>query len=101
MKFLDQKSNFGAYLERREKAFMSVNQDRTSRVFVVWGLRMQSLSSCHQTNITCHGHTVWDDTFNMNPPDSQRAVVVSPDFGASINLSVMSLSQLTNQSIIQ
>ncbi|KAI0219170.1 hypothetical protein LSAT2_029225 [Lamellibrachia satsuma] len=75
MKFLDRKSNFGAYLERREKAFMSVNQDRTSHVFVVWGLRRQSLSSCHQTNITCHGHTVWDDTFNMNPPDSQRAVV--------------------------
>ena len=76
MKFLDEKSNFGAYLKKREKAFRSLNEDRTSRVYIVWGLKKQSLSKCHQTNITCYGHTMWDNEFEMNKPESQMALVV-------------------------
>ncbi|KAI0227713.1 Protein dispatched [Lamellibrachia satsuma] len=75
MKFLDEKSNFGAYLKKREQAFRSVNQDRTSHVFIVWGLKKQSLAMCHQTNVTCYGHTVWDNEFDLNQPESQIAVV--------------------------
>jgi len=80
MKFLDEKSNFAIYLNKREKAFKGLGADRTSHVFIVWGLKKQTLRPCHNTNITCHGDTVWDKDFDMNPPASQKAIVVSRCF---------------------
>ncbi|XP_070577306.1 protein dispatched homolog 1-like [Ptychodera flava] len=47
---------------------------RTADVYIVWGLKNQDDKKCHQTDYECTGDTVWDESFDLNPPPSQQAL---------------------------
>ena len=44
---------------------------------MVWGLKHQDRRACHMTDFKCTGTTVFDDSFDMNPPPCQLAMLVS------------------------
>ena len=77
LKFLKDSTNFGKYLAKRTSEFSSRGGSETLSVHVVWGLDLQDISSCHHTDVKCTGKTVWDDTFDINQPGAQQALLVS------------------------
>ena len=76
IKFLPDDTNLGKYLAKRNAAFSTVGNAETVEVVIAWGLREQDLSECHHTDPVCTGKTVWDDTFNVNAPEAQQALLV-------------------------
>ncbi|KAK2158902.1 hypothetical protein LSH36_162g08051 [Paralvinella palmiformis] len=75
VKFLKDDTNIGKYLTKRNTAFSTVASSETLEIVIAWGLREQDLSECHHTDAKCTGKTVWDDTFNVNSPEAQEALL--------------------------
>jgi hypothetical protein len=46
-------------------------------VTIIWGLKEQDRGECHHTDYKCKGKTVFDRSFDMNPPPCQTAMLVS------------------------
>lgn len=60
-------------------AFRPSQEDNVIVVHVVWGLKDQDRSECHHTDFECKGKTVFDKSFDLNPPPCQNAILVSYD----------------------
>ena len=45
-------------------------------VHLVWGMGPRDFSACHKTDHRCNGRQVWRDTFDMNTPPAQMALLV-------------------------
>jgi hypothetical protein len=61
----------------RETAFQPSEEDNLVTVHIIWGLREQDRSRCHFTDYKCKGETVFDTSFDLNPPRCQNAMLVS------------------------
>jgi hypothetical protein len=46
-------------------------------VSIIWGLKEQDRSECHHSDFKCKGKTVFDRSFDLNPPPCQTAMLVS------------------------
>ncbi|XP_077977450.1 protein dispatched homolog 1-like [Glandiceps talaboti] len=66
-------NNFVEFNDKSSKAFVPSESDETT-VYIVWGMENQDLSSCHHTDYECTGQTIWDDSFDLNPTPSQKAI---------------------------
>ncbi len=64
----------GKFIEDINKYQSSVESN--AQVYIVFGLRQQDLDSCHHTDATCTGKTVWDPNFNMRTLEIQNAFKV-------------------------
>lgn len=70
--------HFEKFDDRTLNSFQPSGQDDITKVFIVWGLKPQNRSSCHPRRFAdCVGSTVWDDSFDLNPPPAQDALMVS------------------------
>ena len=58
-------------------AFRPSQEDQVVIVHIIWGLNEQDRSSCHHTDYKCKGKTVFDRSFDMNPPPCQNVMLVS------------------------
>ncbi|XP_078001163.1 protein dispatched homolog 1-like [Glandiceps talaboti] len=67
-------NNFVQFKRKMLNAFKSSSLQKSTVVYIVWGLQNQDLSSCHHTDYECTGDTVWDNTFDLNPTLSQEAM---------------------------
>ncbi|XP_077990897.1 protein dispatched-like [Glandiceps talaboti] len=67
-------NNFVIFNDKSTSAFVESDADVTTEVLIVWGLQNQDLSSCHHTDYECTGETVWDNSFDLNPTPSQKAL---------------------------
>ncbi|ELU03862.1 hypothetical protein CAPTEDRAFT_209557 [Capitella teleta] len=74
-KFLPDDSNAGKYLSWNTNLF-STSGDNTNnvQVYLIWGLKVQDISSCHKTDFECTGNTVWDSNFNLDSATTQQAL---------------------------
>ena len=48
-------------------------------LYLVWGLKPTDTSDCHYTDYHCDGVKSYDESFDMNTPPTQRALLVSID----------------------
>ena len=69
--------NYGVAQRLAQDAFVPSYDEEVVRVFVVLGMNPQDRSRCHKTDFLCKGETVWDDSFDLNPPPAQMALLVS------------------------
>ena len=69
-------TNWGKALDMRKNAYMASQEDKVLVVHIIWGLKEQDRSDCHMTDYECKGRTVFDDTFDMNLPPCQTALMV-------------------------
>ena len=60
----------------RKSAFLASQEDNVVVVHIIWGLKEQDRSDCHMTDLKCNGRTVFDDSFDVNPPPCQTALLV-------------------------
>ena len=56
--------------------------EQTVNVAMLWGLKLQDLSSCNRLhyrkpNEKCTGNTIYDTTFDLNDPSAQLDLLVS------------------------
>lgn len=69
-------TNWGKVTDMRKDAFMVSQEDNVLVVHIIWGLKEQDRSDCHMTDYRCKGRTVFDDSFDMNLPPCQSALLV-------------------------
>lgn len=60
----------------RDTAFQVSEEDDIVTVNVIWGLQEQDRSDCHFTDYKCKGKTVFDNSFDLNPPPCQTSMLV-------------------------
>lgn len=70
-------TNWGKVADMRKSAFLPSQEDNVLAVHIIWGLKEQDRSDCHMTDYKCKGRTVFDNSFDMNPPPCQTALLVS------------------------
>ena len=70
-------TNWAQVDDLNRNAFARSQEDQVVVVHIIWGLKEQDRSSCHHTDFKCKGKTVWDTSFDLNPPPCQIAVLVS------------------------
>ncbi|XP_074662875.1 protein dispatched homolog 1-like [Tubulanus polymorphus] len=75
VKFMSETTNIGKALDRRSNAFKQVSTQNKVVVKIMWGLGFRDMSVCHKTDYKCKGNVVWDDTFDLNPPPVQMALL--------------------------
>jgi len=76
--YFRENTNFGRFEQNHDMAFRdSLDSDHTSKIYLVWGLLEQDLSSCHLTDHLCFGRTVLDEGFQINSKAAQLAMLVS------------------------
>ena len=68
-----------------KNAFLPSQEDRVVVVHIIWGLKEQDRSGCHHTDPKCKGKTVFDNSFDLNPPPCQNAMLVSGEKSSSFN----------------
>ena len=76
VKFLKDESNFGKYLIKRTDGFVQSDDSLIVQVQLMWGMKHQDISECHHTDVECTGKNVWDEQFNVDSIDIQRALWV-------------------------
>ncbi|XP_028396305.1 protein dispatched homolog 3-like [Dendronephthya gigantea] len=59
----------------RESAFRPSEEDNIFAVHIIWGLKEQDRTNCHFTDYKCKGKTVFDTSFDLNPPPCQNAAL--------------------------
>ncbi|XP_048586326.1 protein dispatched homolog 3 [Nematostella vectensis] len=59
----------------QNEAFPPSKEDRVVKVYIVWGLQTRDRSSCHFTDYKCTGSARFDESFDMNPPPCQTAML--------------------------
>ncbi|KAI0210536.1 hypothetical protein LSAT2_004733 [Lamellibrachia satsuma] len=74
--YFKEDTNFGQFEQKHDMAFSdSLDSDHTSKIYLVWGLLDQDLSSCHATDHLCIGRTVLDNQFEINSKAAQLALL--------------------------
>ena len=73
IELLPSDSNFGSYVIKRSEFSFG---DTPFRIFIPFGLQPQDLGRCHRTDSACFGDTVFDNTFDINAPEAQQAILV-------------------------
>ena len=69
-------TNWGKVTDLRKNAFKPSQEDDVIVVHIIWGLKEQDRSDCHITDFKCRGRTVFDESFDMNLPPCQTALLV-------------------------
>lgn len=70
-------TNWGRARILTRDAFLPSQEDNVIVVNIVWGLEEQDRGDCHHTDFECKGKTVFDKSFDLNPPPCQTAILVS------------------------
>ena len=65
------------YLAKRSTEFVHSDDSVLTKVYLIWGLKQQSLDECHHTDVDCTGTIRWDNDFDINDDQSQLALLVS------------------------
>ncbi|XP_032219569.1 protein dispatched homolog 3 isoform X1 [Nematostella vectensis] len=68
-------TNWYSIKQLRKLAFRPSQEDKVVIVNLIWGLQPQDRRSCHFTDYKCKGKTVFDHSFDMNPPPCQMAML--------------------------
>ncbi|XP_033125748.1 protein dispatched homolog 3-like [Anneissia japonica] len=63
------------HTKRRYRFKDSVEGDDIVELYVVFGIKTVDLSVCQFTEFECFGNTVYDDSFDMNSPQNQQALL--------------------------
>lgn len=73
--------NIEQFQDKNLNAFRPSGEDKVIKLYIVWGIKSQDQSMCHprRFNESCTGSTVWDNSFDLNPPPAQAAILVSHD----------------------
>ncbi|PVD32343.1 hypothetical protein C0Q70_07776 [Pomacea canaliculata] len=75
IKYYKNEHHFGKAALLIRDGFKPSTEDKVIKVYMVWGLREQDLSTCAKTDINCKGVTVWDKGFDLNPKRAQSALL--------------------------
>ena len=70
-------TNWAKYNVLNNNVFRSSQEDYVVVVNIIWGLKEQDRSECHHTDFKCKGNTVFDQSFDINPPPCQISMLVS------------------------
>lgn len=77
MKTFKENTNYGRAKVKRLNSFKHSTEDTVIRVFMILGLNPQDRDRCHKTDFAnCHGESVWDEGFDLNPAPAQAALLV-------------------------
>ncbi|KAK3750726.1 hypothetical protein QZH41_017279 [Actinostola sp. cb2023] len=68
-------TNWYSIKELRRSAFKPSQEDKVIKVNLIWGLKPQNRDACHYTDYKCKGTTVFDESFDVNPPPCQMALL--------------------------
>ncbi|XP_064642213.1 uncharacterized protein LOC135496682 [Lineus longissimus] len=72
-------SNYGKSTRMRLYSFKLTERDQMLRMYIIWGLKKQNVSSCNYWNIqnvtNCKGQTDFDEEFDINKPGGQLAMM--------------------------
>lgn len=85
LSFFKDDHNFAKAQKLSLDKFVPSAEDNNVKLYISWGLKKQDRDSCHKTDFACEGKTVWDESFDLNPPPAQLALLVS-------NINLLSLS---------
>lgn len=70
-------TNWEKISDLRQEAFLPSQEDNVVVVYIIWGLKEPDRSGCHRTDYKCKGKTVFDKSFDLNPPPCQKAMMVN------------------------
>ena len=70
-------TNWAKFRHINNNAFKKSQEDQALVVHIIWGLKEQDRSECHHSDFKCKGKTVFDRSFDLNPPPCQTAMLVS------------------------
>ncbi|CAB4012475.1 dispatched homolog 3-like [Paramuricea clavata] len=68
-------TNWATFRHLSNNAFKKSQEDHAVVVSIIWGLKEQDRSECHHSDFKCKGKTVFDRSFDLNPPPCQTAML--------------------------
>ncbi|KAK6181587.1 hypothetical protein SNE40_009412 [Patella caerulea] len=73
VQFFKKNHNYGKAANYRANSFLPGEEEYPLSLTLLWGLKEQDLSSCHFSDINCKGTVHFDDDFDPNSVEAQKA----------------------------